>query len=427
MTAEGLTPAERSNFRHLYADVFWFGVLAGSLMAFMTVFAARQGASSFHLGLISAGPGIVNLALSLPAGRWLEGRSNVSVSYWTSVAGRLGYLVLIPLPALFGEQVQIWVLILVTLLISVPGTILAIAFNAMFADLVAPAWRAMVVARRNVLLAVSMIITSLACGQILDRLPFPLNYQFVFALGVLGALMSSYHLGRLRFTGAIPNRIGKPILDFARPGLFRFADSFRMPAGLRYLTRGSGKPLLRLDVLRGPFGLFMLSYLAFYTFQYLPIPIFPIFFVRELNLTDGQISLGSALFFVSMMLTSFTVTALTNRLRHRGVLVLGAFLYGLYPMVNTLARDVSLYMLASLIGGVMWALTNAGLLNRLMERVPEDDRPAHMAIHNLVLNFGILVGSLSGPVLVEWLGIRSMLWWSAGLRFLAAIIFLFFA
>jgi predicted MFS family arabinose efflux permease len=50
-----------------------------------------------------------------------------------------------------------------------------------------------------------------------------------------------------------------------------------------------------------------------------------------------------------------------------------------------------------------------------------------MAIHNLVLNFGILAGSLSGPLLVEWLGIREMLWLSAGLRFLAAIIFWFLA
>lgn len=427
MTAAGLTPTERSNFWHLYADVFWFGVLAGSLMAFLAVYAARQGASGFQLGLISAGSGIVNLVLSLPAGRWLEGRNNVRVSYWTSVLSRMGYLAFVPLPALFGAQAQVWVLILITLLMSFPSTILAIAFNAMFADLVAPGWRAMVVGRRNALLAISMIITSLVCGQILDRLTFPTNYQYVFAIGVLGAVMSSFHLGRLRPIAAAANRSGKPIMDFARPGLIRFLDTFRMPAGLRYLTRGSGKPLLRLDLLRSPFGLFMLSYLAFYVFQYLPIPIFPLFFVRELKLSDGQISLGTALFYVTMMLTSFSVSALTNRLRHRGVLLLGAFLYGFYPMVNALAQGVGLYIAASLIGGVIWALTNAGLLNRLMERVPEDDRPAHMAIHNLVLNFGILAGSLAGPVLVEWLGIRHMLWLSTGLRFLAAIIFLFLA
>lgn len=427
MSSPSMTDTERSNFWHLYADVFWFGVLAGSLMAFLAVYAARQGASGFQLGLLNAGPGMVNLVLSLPAGRWLEGRSNVRVTYWTSLAGRLGYLVLVPLPALLGAQAQIWIIILVTLLISIPSTVLAIAFNAMFADLVSPEWRATVVGRRNALLAVSMIITSLACGQILDRLTFPGNYQLVFALGVLGAMMSSFHLGRLRSYGAVPERVGKPIMDFARPGLLRFLDTFRMPAGLRYLTRSEGKPLLRLDLLRSSFGLFMLAYLVFYTFQYLPIPVFPIFFVRELKLSDGQISLGSALFFLTMMLTSFQVTALTNRLQHRGVLILGAFLYGLYPLVNTLARGVGLYMVASLIGGVMWALTNAGLLNRLMERVPEDDRPAHMAIHNLVLNFGILAGSLGGPLLVEWLGMREMLWLSAGLRFLAAIIFWFLA
>lgn len=425
MAVETLTPSLRFNFRHLYADVFWFGVLAGSLMAFLSVFAARQGASGLQLGLISAGPAAVNLLLSLPAGRWLERRDNVWATFWTSVWGRIGYTLLIPLPWLLGAGGQVWALIAITLLISVPSTPLAIAFNAMFADLVPPDWRAAVVGRRNALLAISMIATSLVCGQILDGLPFPGNYQVVFGVGVLGAAMSSYHLGRLRPVQAPAQRAGKPLMDLARPGLLRSIDSFRLPVGLRYLTRAQGSRLLRLDLLRSPFGVFMLAYLVFYTFQYLPIPVFPLFFVRELELTDGQISLGSALFYVTMMITSMGLGRLTSRLKHRGVLIVGALMYGLYPMFNALAQGVGMYLAASLTGGVMWALTNGGLTNRLMEKVPEDDRPAHMAVHNLVLNLGILAGSLSGPLLVEWIGLRPTLWLSAVLRWLAAAVFWF--
>jgi predicted MFS family arabinose efflux permease len=67
-------------------------------------------------------------------------------------------------------------------------------------------------------------------------------------------------------------------------------------------------------------------------------------------------------------------------------------------------------------------LASGGLVNRLMERVPEDDRPAHMALHNLVLNLAILVGSLAGPLLGDWLGLRTALLLSAGLRVLAALL-----
>jgi len=71
-----------------------------------------------------------------------------------------------------------------------------------------------------------------------------------------------------------------------------------------------------------------------------------------------------------------------------------------------LAADQWLFYLASLIGGAIWALTNGGLLTRLMERIPEDDRPAHMAFHNLVLSSGILIGSLVGPYIADVLGLR---------------------
>jgi predicted MFS family arabinose efflux permease len=57
-----------------------------------------------------------------------------------------------------------------------------------------------------------------------------------------------------------------------------------------------------------------------------------------------------------------------------------------------------------------------------MERVPEDDRPAHMALHNLVLNTAILVGSILAPLLANWLGLRQALLLSAALRLLAGVL-----
>ena len=94
-------------------------------------------------------------------------------------------------------------------------------------------------------------------------------------------------------------------------------------------------------------------------------------------------------------------------------------------MINALAHSVVLYYLASILGGVAWALWSAGLLNRLFERSPEHDRPAAMALHNVVLNLGILCGSLLGPTLAAQIGdLREVLFISAGLRFLAGFFFI---
>ena len=333
------TSAQRATFANLYWDVFWFGVFQGSAIAFLSVFAARLGADAFQISLLSSGPAVVNLLFSLPAGRWLEGRSAVRVTFLTSLWQRGGYLLLVFVPwALSGPQAA-WAVPVIIVATAVPGTVLAIAFNAMFADVVPPEWRAHVVGRRNALLAVSSTLASLACGQVLDSLVFPLNYQAVFLIGAAGAALSSFYLGRLRAPAALPPRVGRLLDDDARPGaLPRLGDAVRQSVGLRFLTRASGRAFLRPDLLRGPFGLVLAAYLVFYIFQYTPIPLMPLFWVNELKVSDGVISLGNALFYGTMLAASLGLRRLTARLGHRGVLSLGAGLYGLYPLLNGLAR-----------------------------------------------------------------------------------------
>ena len=160
----------------------------------------------------------------------------------------------------------------------------------------------------------------------------------------------------------------------------------------------------------------------FYAVQYIPVPVFPLAYVRELRLSDGAISLGNALFFVAMFLVSLRLGRISGRLGHRRVLVLGALFYGLHPLLVGLARSAALFWIALAAGGGAWALAGAGLANRLMERVPPDDLPAHMALHNLALNLGILGGSLVGPVLGDWLGLRQALLIAAGLRILSSLL-----
>ena len=107
LSSARLVPVEyRSNFVHLYLDIASFGVLSGSAMAFVAVFAARQGASAFQIGLLSAGPATINLMFALPAGRWLEKHSGGRPVFWASVLHRVFYLLWVPLPALLGTPGQ---------------------------------------------------------------------------------------------------------------------------------------------------------------------------------------------------------------------------------------------------------------------------------------------------------------------------------
>ncbi|PWB52222.1 MAG: hypothetical protein C3F13_11885 [Anaerolineales bacterium] len=411
MTTEVLRKPEpilKWNLRQLYWDVVWFGVLAGSTIAFQAVYAARLGATGFQIGLISAGPAVIGLIFTLPSGRWLEGKSLIKVSFRSAIWQRLGYLVLVALPWMFpSAQGQVWGLILTTLVMSIAGTMLAISFNALFAEVLPAEWRAQAVGRRNILLAVSITVTTLVSGQILDWLDFPQNYQVVFLIGAAGALLSSYHIGRIR----------KPVESIDSP------VGMSTPAGSETEIEQKPRSLLRLDLLKGPFGIFMLSYLVFYAFQYFPLPLFPIAYVDQMNLTDGMIGFGSALFYGTMMLASFRLSYASTRYGHRRLLIASAAIFPIYPLLIAIGKDPVYYYLACLLGGGVYAMLSGALINRLMERVPSNDRPAHMALHNMALNLGILAGSLLGPLSADLIGLQPSIFLGAFLRLLAAGLF----
>jgi len=67
-------PEYRSNFLHLYLDIGWYGVLSGSAINFLNIYAARLGATGFQIGLIGAMSTVVNIQLAV---YWQAGRFQI--------------------------------------------------------------------------------------------------------------------------------------------------------------------------------------------------------------------------------------------------------------------------------------------------------------------------------------------------------------
>ncbi len=193
-----IPPEYRANFLHLYLDIGWFGILSGSAINFLNIYAARLGASALQIGLIGASSAAVSLLFAIPAGRWVAKRNTGQAVFWSSVFYRLGYALWIPLPWLFNAQGQIWALIVLTFLMAIPLSPLGVGFNALFAEAVPSEYRAHVAGMRNMVLSVAFMASSLACGYILNAVQFPTGYQIVFAIGFIGAAMSSLHLYFIR-------------------------------------------------------------------------------------------------------------------------------------------------------------------------------------------------------------------------------------
>jgi MFS family permease len=423
-SARPVPSAYRTSFLHLYAEIAWFGVLAASTLAFTAVYAARLGADAFHLGLLSAGPAIIGLFITLPAGRWLENQPIDSAVFWSAVFYRLFYLLWVPLPLLLAPGGQVWVIIGVTLIMSIPGASLAVGFNALFAEVVPPDWRGHVSGVRNALLAITFIAVSVLCGEVLDMLPFPTGYQVVFAIGFVGAAMSTFHLWFVvpRPDGRTRPRRGRGLGDLAWPGRFRVSiEGLRPGLASRFLLSRTRLHLPKQELLGQPFVRLMVVLLMFYLALYLAIPLFPIHWVNQIHLSDREIGWGTAAFYATVLVGSTQLDRLVRKLGNQRVTAIGAMFMSAYPAFMSWAHGLGLFVVASLLGGFGWALVGGALTNYVLEKVPADHRPGYLAWYNLALNAALLTGSLLGPLVADSLGVPLALLLFAALRFSAAL------
>ncbi len=419
-----IDPADQRRYAfHLTWDVAWYGLLAGSSMAFISVYLTRLGGGALAIGLLNAGPALVGLLFTLPLGRWLHGRPIGRAVLTTAIWQRIGYALWIVLPFLLAPGAQIQAYIILTLLMTVPGTAMSVGFNALYAAAVPPRERGKVAGVRNAVLAVTYIFASLLSGYILNTLPIEQGYPIVFAMGFIGAVGSTIHLWYLRsltgMEGIDPSTVRAPLGDLASPGAMRTGGGGeRMNVALRVFARG--KAILRLEILKTPYGLVVGALMLFHFAQYIPIALFPLMWVNELSFTDQQISIGTAVFHFSLLIGSLQLARLTERKGNLWLIVTGVIGLSLYPLIVANTWGFTLYIVASAVGGAAWSMVGGALANYLLEIAPRDDRPAYLAWYNIALNAGILLGSLSGPLLADWMNIRAGLYVGFVLRLVAA-------
>jgi hypothetical protein len=328
------------------------------------------------------------------------------------------------LPSLFGPQTQIWLIIYSILLFTIPATLLTISFNAMYAAAVPIEYRHHMAAIRNALLAVVYVITSLISGWLLNILPMTSGYTLIFLAGFLGSAMSAYHLFHLRHvtTASItePQKIRTNLDDLARAGETRTTGlTVRTSVGMRVFSRGLN--LLRVEVLQGRYGKIVAALFVFHFAQFLPIPVFPLFWVDNANFTDWEIGVGTALFYLAVLLGSLIFVRVAKYWDNRRWTASSAILMGLYPLLTAFSYNMPMLALASILGGLAWSIAATTLGNYLLEEAPEAERPAALAWYNLVLNAAVLIGSLGGSAMAVWIGVVPTLLLATGLRAVAGL------
>ena len=119
------------------------------------------------------------------------------------------------------------------------------------------------------------------------------------------------------------------------------------------------------------------------------------YWINKLNFSDGLISLGQALFYAAVFIGSTRYpNRVSQRFGYHRVLAVGVLGLAAYPAVTSIMQGPTLYLLVSVLGGLAWSMVGGAIGNYILERSPENDRPAYLAWYNLALNAAILLGAL---------------------------------
>jgi len=397
-----LLPGEvsaESNRLNLYRDIAWYGVLSGVSATFTTVFALRLGASNLMVGLLTSLPALINVLFQIPAARLIERQGDRRrILLVSGLLLRLPVLLIALVPLLRAGHAE--AVVYITALGTIPAAVGNVAFTAILADVVSPRDRARVVSVRNALLSAITMITVLAAGRALDILPFPINYQVIFTLAFLTSLLSLYYVGRL----AMPRAEA-----LARDGVPRQHLSLR-------------QWLHNILVQREYVG-FALGSFVFHWGLYLPQPLYTIYRVRELHISEGWIGVLATLESAITVGSYYVWGRIAARRGSRFVLLLGVMGLCFYPLGTGLSRTVEPLILVVIVSGIFAPAWSLGLFNRLLEVAPADRRATYVAVFNTLMNVPAFVAPLIGTAMAGSLGTRNALFVGAAARVLGFVVF----
>ncbi|RPH56083.1 MAG: MFS transporter [Chloroflexi bacterium] len=112
---------------------------------------------------------------------------------------------------------------------------------------------------------------------------------------------------------------------------------------------------------------------------------------------------------------------MVRKASHKSVTGWGVVMLAFYPILLAFSTQVWHFYSVSVIGGLAFSLVSGASINYILENTPENDRPAHLAWYNIILNFSVLAGSLVGPAIADQIGLSAALIIAGILRGLAGI------
>lgn len=373
------TTLEQTNQRNVLIDGIGVGITAG-VGSFLSVFLVRLGASNVLVGLLTAMPALTGMLMAIPVGEFLARRRNIVPWFARSRFLVLSCYVLTGLAPFLVKTGRPELIILIWALATLPQTLVSVGFTVVMGGVAGPGGRLTLMSRRWSILGLTNSLTVVIVGQLLRWFEFPLNYQVVFIGSAIGAFISVV-----------------------------FSSSIRLPLqevpakrqGLIQVFRENGSTLRQNKT----FVNFTIAQFVFRSGLALALPLFPIFWVKNVGATDPQISaINSTQTFV-MMAAYFLWTRVSERRGERWVLLVTAFGISFYPLLTALTTAPNLLVLWAALGGLFTAGIDLVFFDLLLRTVPAEHQASYVGMYQTTVYIATFLAPLAGTALSDGIGI----------------------
>lgn len=397
----GLDPVQDKNFTNVQVDAVGVG-LASSASPFLPVFLTRLGASSFEIGLLTSMPALTGLLLAIPMGQFLQNQRKIVP--WFSTA-RLGVILSYALTGLLAfilsDKPLVIGILAIWALATIPQTMLNIAFSVVMNAVAGPNHRFDLMTRRWSILGLTTAVMVFIIGQILDWLNFPINFQVVFIVLSLGGLISFY----------FSSRISLP-------------DIQAHPTGPRKNLKETARQYLDLVKGEKPFQAFVVKRFVFLSGTALTLPIFPLYFVREVQASNSWIAAITTAQTAIVILGYFFWTQQSRRGGSRRVLLWTTIGAALYPILVSLTTDLWIIFALAGISGIFQAGLNLVFFDELMKTVPPEYSSTFVALAQGIQYFSSILSPLIGTTIADQISLSAALAVGGGLQVIGFLMFL---
>ena len=392
---------QKHNFRYVQIDAV--GVSISNISApFLPVFLTRLGATNFQVGLLSSMPGVTGLILAIMVGRFLQSRKNVVP--WYSLS-RLMVILCYALTGILTLLIEDRFVIIATLAIwafaTIPQTALAVAFSVVMNGVAGPTGRYALLSRRWTIFGLTGVIGTFIVTRVIDLVEFPVNYAVMFLVLSLGGFLSFYFSRRI----ILPDQLPPPITDSGTPwkgfqniiGLLKANPAFLSFASKRFV---------------------------YFSAITLGAPIMPLFLVREVRATDGQIGIVNMAMTIVMLAGYFLWPRISLKRSGRFVLLATTLGMVFYPALSAATPRIELIILYAGIAGFFQGGLDLVFFDELMKTVPPEYSATFVSIAQSMQYLSMILAPLLGTWLAQYIGLGGALWLSAGLRLLGFLLFL---